>query len=373
MTDRILVVEDDPAILRGLRDNLRGETYEVLTASDGETAYSLIREQHPDLVVLDVMLPHLSGIELCRRVRGEGVTTPILMLTAQEQEHDRVNGLDSGADDYVTKPILLSELLARVRGLLRHRRQWRAEHHAIDRDVRDAADVQQRLLPERPPALRTAECAAVCEPARGVGGDYYDFIDLPAGLTGLALADVAGKGITAALTMASLQGMLRAQAPRHVRGVADLAATLNGALHATLAPGRFVTLFYAVYDDAERSLTYVNAGHPAPLLIQRSSTNASASLEACVPPLGLFPSMTAVAATVTLEAGDWLVLFSDGATEALNAQGDEFGRAGVLDTVLRHRDLAADGMRDALRAAIRQHSSGQVQADDVTLMVATIR
>src|SRR5688572_24783918 len=248
MMERLRAVEDDPAILRGLRDNLRGETYEVLTASDGETAYSLIREQHPDLVVLDVMLPHLSGIELCRRVRGEGVTTPILMLTAQEQEHDRVNGLDSGADDYVTKPFLLSELLARVRGLLRHRREWRAEHDEIERDVRGAAEVQQRLLPRRPPVLTTADCAAACEPARGVGGDYYDFIDLAPALTGFVLADVAGKGITAALTMASLHGMLRAEAPRHGRHAAALAGAMNGALHDTVTPGRFVTLFYAVYD-----------------------------------------------------------------------------------------------------------------------------
>lgn len=116
---RILVVEDDPAILRGLADNLRYESHEVLTASDGEAGYALMLEQRPDLVILDLMLPRLSGEELCRRARRNGVTTPVLMLTARGDERDRVAGLDLGADDYVTKPFSVPELLARVRAILR--------------------------------------------------------------------------------------------------------------------------------------------------------------------------------------------------------------------------------------------------------------
>jgi len=116
---RILVVEDDPAILRGLSDNLKLESHDVLTAADGEAAYRLIGEAQPDLIVLDLMLPKLSGYELCRKLRSEGVTTPILMLTARGEEADRVLGLDLGADDYVTKPFSVRELMARVRALLR--------------------------------------------------------------------------------------------------------------------------------------------------------------------------------------------------------------------------------------------------------------
>jgi DNA-binding response OmpR family regulator len=116
---RILVVEDDPAILRGLADNLKFESYEVLTAGDGEAAYRLLRETKPDLLILDLMLPRMSGYELCRKARSEGITTPILMLTARGEEADRVLGLDLGADDYVTKPFSVRELLARVRAILR--------------------------------------------------------------------------------------------------------------------------------------------------------------------------------------------------------------------------------------------------------------
>jgi len=119
MSNRILVVEDEPAILRGLQDNLRMESFDVMTASDGESGYRMALEAKPDLIILDLMLPKMSGYEICRKLRSDGVNTPILILTARGEETDRVLGLDLGADDYVTKPFSIRELLARVRALLR--------------------------------------------------------------------------------------------------------------------------------------------------------------------------------------------------------------------------------------------------------------
>ena len=116
---KILVVEDDPGILRTVADNLRFERYEVITATDGEAAYALQQDEQPDLIVLDLMLPRMSGLELCRRLRTEDVQVPVLMLTARSEEADRVRGLDLGGDDYVTKPFSVPELMARVRALLR--------------------------------------------------------------------------------------------------------------------------------------------------------------------------------------------------------------------------------------------------------------
>jgi DNA-binding response OmpR family regulator len=116
---RIIVIEDDRAILRGLKDNLECESYEVLTATDGEQGYQLIKERSPDLIILDLMIPRMDGYELCRKVRSEGITSPILMLTARSEEANRVHGLDIGADDYVTKPFSVPELLARIRAILR--------------------------------------------------------------------------------------------------------------------------------------------------------------------------------------------------------------------------------------------------------------
>ena len=116
---RILIIEDDPAILRGLADNLACESHDVLTAPDGESGYSLIRTHKPDLILLDLMLPRMSGYEVCRKLRAESIATPIVMLTARGDEADRIVGLDLGADDYVTKPFSVRELLARIRAVLR--------------------------------------------------------------------------------------------------------------------------------------------------------------------------------------------------------------------------------------------------------------
>src|SRR5580765_6489659 len=128
---RILVVEDEPAILRGLADNLRFESYEVLTAADGESGYAALKEHKPDLIILDLMLPKMSGYDVCRKARAEGIVTPILMLTARGEEMDRVAGLDLGADDYLTKPFSLPELLARVRALLRRSQAAAAEPDSL--------------------------------------------------------------------------------------------------------------------------------------------------------------------------------------------------------------------------------------------------
>jgi DNA-binding response OmpR family regulator len=116
---RILIVEDEPALLRALADNFRFESYEVIEASDGEAGFEKATECRPDLMILDIMLPRMSGYDVCRRLRSKGVQIPILMLTARGEESDRVIGLDLGADDYVTKPFSVRELSARVRALLR--------------------------------------------------------------------------------------------------------------------------------------------------------------------------------------------------------------------------------------------------------------
>lgn len=141
---RILVVEDEPAILRGLADNLRFESYEVLTASDGQSGYAALKEHKPDLMILDLMLPKMSGYDVCRRARAEGIVTPILMLTARGEEADRVRGLDLGADDYVSKPFSLPELLARVRALLRRTQRTALDELRFDDVVVDFRKYEAR-------------------------------------------------------------------------------------------------------------------------------------------------------------------------------------------------------------------------------------
>src|SRR5438093_6478765 len=143
--NRIVVIEDDTAIRRGLADTLRSESYDVLTASDGEDGYRMVRERQPDLVILDLMLPGMNGYDICRQIRRHGLATPILMLTAQDHETNRVYGFEAGADDYVTKPFSIRELLGRVRAILR-RSEGRSDL-ANQKELDQARRIQERLIP----------------------------------------------------------------------------------------------------------------------------------------------------------------------------------------------------------------------------------
>src|SRR5215472_11314221 len=320
---RILIVEDDPAILSGLRDNLEFESHQVLTAADGEAGYRALCEHSPDLVILDLMLPKLSGYDLCKRVRGEGFNAPILMLSARSQEGDRVLGLglDLDANDYVSKPFSLRELLARVRVLLRHEREHRQDKESLSRELEMAAKVQQDLFPRTRPKVPGIDYAGICRLARGVSGDYYAFLPLGDGKLGFLLADVSGKGMSAALLGASLHAAVRANASGGDTDCGAVLAKANRLLFETTAAERFATAFYGVYDAANRRLTYANAGHCPPMLIRNK---ACLRLEALTPPVGILSEVPAIQKNVQLLAGDWLLVFSDGIPEAADGNGEEF-------------------------------------------------
>jgi phosphoserine phosphatase RsbU/P len=367
MSDRILVVEDDPALLRGLTDNLRAEAYDVLTASEGGAACHLIRCERPDLVVLDVTLPGLDGFEVCRRMRGEGLRTPILMLTSRGDESDRVEGLTAGADDYVTKPFSLSELFARIRGILVRRRAWLDERGDLDRELRTASVVQRRLFPTEESAVPGLDCAGVCHPARLMGGDYFDYFSVGPGLVALLVADVSGKGAPAALLTATLQGCLRANGPLLGDRCDEVARRANAQLFATTDPARYATLFYAVYDAAAQSLTYVNAGHVAPLVMRGGDVLA---LESSAPPIGLFESIAPECGRIAFRDDNWLLIVSDGVLEATNGRDEEFGRERLDAVLLEAPGRAASQVCEAVLQAVMHHSRGCPQADDVTILAA---
>jgi sigma-B regulation protein RsbU (phosphoserine phosphatase) len=383
MNDRILVVEDDPALLRGLADNLRAEAFEVLTAVDGGVACHMIRCERPDLVVLDVTLPGLDGFEVCRRMREEGLKTPILMLTSRGDESDRVEGLTAGADDYVTTPFGLSELFARIRGILRRRRAWLDERGDLDRELRTASVVQRRLFPTEESGVQGLDCAGVCHPARLMGGDYFDYFSVGPGLLALLVADVSGKGAPAAILTATLQGCLRANGPLLGDRCDEVVRRVNAQLFATTDPARYATLFYAVYDAAAGALTYANAGHVAPLVLRpptmlRAGPSTALgtgggeilALESSSPPIGLFDSIAVEPSRVAFGEGDWLVAVSDGVLEASNDRDEDFGRD-RLDAVLRGAPgRAAAQVCEAVLQAVLEHGRGKPQADDVTILAA---
>ena len=372
---RILVVEDEPDLLLGLEDDLKLEGYEVEVARDGEAASRRAREQPFDLIILDVMLPSKDGFQVCRDLRRAGLGTPVILLTAKSEESDKVLGFDLGANDYVTKPFSPRELRARVRAIFRQQQGLRAERRRLDDEVRIAAEVQQRLFPQRQPPLATLDYAGLCLPARGVSGDYYDFLPLASGKLGLVVADVAGKGISAALLMASVHSCIRTHASRLADRCGEVVAEVNALLYEATDAERFATLFYGVYDDAKRRLTYANAGHEPPLLVRAGVDREPAwvRLDSMTVPVGIFPTLPSVQQSVELAPGDWLAVFSDGIPEASDEKGEEFGWQRLWEIVLGNRRQTAEQMRDLILAEITSYTAGRPLSDDLTLIVACAR
>ncbi|HET7100885.1 MAG TPA: PP2C family protein-serine/threonine phosphatase, partial [Terriglobia bacterium] len=251
-----------------------------------------------------------------------------------------------------------------------------AERRAAQ-EMEFARQVQSRLLPQKFPVLRTLEYAGGCAPARQVGGDYYDFLELCPGRLALVLADIAGKGVSGALLMANLQANLRSQYAMALDDIRQLLESVNRLFYENTSDSSYATLFFADYDEATHRLRYVNCGHLPPLLLKGSgpSTNGpipSSNIERLEPTstvLGLFDTWECNVAETSLSPGDTLLLYTDGVTEAANAAGEEFGESRLVETLCSNHDLSAQPLLDSIIQAVQMFSNEE-QADDITLVVA---
>ena len=243
----------------------------------------------------------------------------------------------------------------------------RASRRAAE-DMKLANEVQARLFPRKLRPLETLSYAGVCLPAGQVGGDYFDFLDLGRGFLGLAIADVAGKGIAAALLMTSLQTSLRSQCALAVDDVASLLRSVNRIFSENTPDASYATLFFAEYSDEDQTLHYVNCGHPAPFIFHAGA--GIERLEATATVLGLQEDWDCAIKEVRLVPGDTLVLYTDGVTEAMNRGGEEFGEDRLIELVLTHSRLPVSAL---LRSIVNDvlHFAGKEFQDDITLVAAS--
>ena len=241
------------------------------------------------------------------------------------------------------------------------------EKARMEQEMRIAAEIQQALLPKSGRAGSYFRAAAASLPCRSIGGDFYDYVDMPAGSLGFALGDVAGKGPPAALLSAMMQGIFAAQAATNDRPSQTI-ARVNLALYRRGIESRFVTLMYGVLSP-DGSLIYCNAGHNPPLVINASGSGAIRRLDRGGPIVGLFESAVYEDEEVKLNPGDWLVVFSDGVSEALSAAGEEYGDSRIVSCVQNHASLEPQGLLEAIFADVREFARGAAQSDDITAMV----
>jgi sigma-B regulation protein RsbU (phosphoserine phosphatase) len=245
----------------------------------------------------------------------------------------------------------------------------RMEHERrAAREMEIAKEVQSRLLPQTPPRLKTIECGAHCIQARSVGGDYYDFLDLGADRVGLVLADVSGKGVHAALLVANLQAYLRSQCGMGPLDPVQVLQRVNQMLWKSTAAQHYATLFFGIYDDGARQLSYVNCGHNPPIWLRRDGTVER--LEATATVIGLFEKWEGALGQVQLAPGDLLAIFSDGVTEE-TCDGEDFGDARLIDELQARREGPVSDMISGVLGSVLRFGAGK-QSDDLTLLIASV-
>ncbi len=248
-----------------------------------------------------------------------------------------------------------------------------AQRERLNRELEIAREVQERLFPQKLPSITGLDYCGACRPALGVGGDYYDFLLLPGDTLGIAIGDVSGKGIAAALLMASLQASLRGQAVQRASGLAEMISNVNQLVYDASAENRYATFFYAQYETATRHLTYVNAGHNPPIIFRKMGDDWQLMrLEEGGAVVGLLRNFPYSQAQVTMEVGDVLVAFTDGISEAMNPNEEEWGEENLIEAVKGCDGMTASDMLPRLVEAADRFAAGAKQHDDMTLLVMRV-
>lgn len=258
-----------------------------------------------------------------------------------------------------------------VNSLARSLADQAAQNARIQREVEIAREVQQRLFPQTMPNIAGIEIAGCCRPAMAIGGDYYDLIEMEGGRLGLAIGDVSGKGISAALLMATLRASLRGLAAESSLDLATLMGRLNRVILESSEVNRYATFFFAIYHPATRKLRYVNAGHNVPLVMRSSKDNGRVMirLDAGGPVIGLLPNAAYTEQTILLEPADILFAYTDGISEAMTPDDDEWGEDRMVEACLKVSSQPPSQMIDLVIKAADSFANGAEQHDDMTLLI----
>jgi sigma-B regulation protein RsbU (phosphoserine phosphatase) len=332
----ILIVDDNPANVEIFQARLAANNYEIITASDGEEGLAIAKNRLPDLILLDIMMPKMDGIEVCRHLRADSALPfmPIIMVTAKADSKDVVAGLEAGADEYLTKPVDHAALVARVKSMLRIKslHDTVLEQSAqLQTQLETATKIQSLFWPEIPELKGGSHIWAVAVPAAYVSGDLYDVIPQPDGSLLTYVADVSDKGVPAALVMAALSTRIRSEA-RNQYEIDTLLETVNNRLHSlTSKEGFFATIVLARYWPKNGKMQLVLAGHLQPLWIAKSGIGTLPQINGIS--LGVTPDVRYEKKEILLSPGESILLFSDGVTEAENEDNELFGNDRLLDFI----------------------------------------
>lgn len=387
---RILIADDQPDVLEALRLLLKGHGYTTESVTSPAALIDSLAKKEFDLILMDLNYARdttsgREGLDLLAQLQTFESTPPIVVMTGWGSVGLAVEAMQHGVGDFVEKPWVNVRLLEILKKQLQIGRQKRAakqqaleKTHAQDeaalqlqqrdREMNEARAIQQGFLPQEIPQLPGYQIAAAWQPARIVGGDYYDVLPFDDNSVSLCIADVAGKGMPAAMLMSNFQAGVRGFASPSLSPDA-LCQKLNTLVSRNIAADRFITFFYACLDGASRRLSYANAGHNPPFVLHRDGSHHRLDVGGSV--LGVFKQQSFETDTIQLSSGDRVVLFTDGVTEAHDADKEEFGDARLLNVLQECRDHDSQGTLNQIFDTVGKFCRGNWH-DDATLIVLTV-
>jgi sigma-B regulation protein RsbU (phosphoserine phosphatase) len=369
---RVLVADDQPDVLEALRWLLTGEGYEPDFVTSTEAVMERLRSDSYDLLLMDLNYSRdttsgREGLELIPKVRAHDAAIPIVVMTGWGSIDTAVEAMRRGAKSFVQKPwedVTLLEILERE---VAEGRAARRRDHKQQRELEEARLIQRGLLPTTFPQIVGIDLSVTWLPADGVGGDCFDTLGF-GDVLGVSIADIAGKGLPAALLMSNLQAAVRAFAQEAV-SPASINNSVNRLLCRNMAAGRFATFCYARIETASRRIVYSNAGHNPPLLVRADGSVEKLGDGGMV--LGVFPDNQYDQSELTLNGGDRLLFYTDGITEARSPDGEEYGEDRLAEAAVAVRTGSAEAVKDSVLADVNKFTDGKFE-DDATLIVVGV-
>ena len=374
-TYKILVVDDEPdlepLILQRMRGDIRRGRYDFVFAHNGVEALELLNEDEDiDMVLSDINMPRMDGLTLLSQIPDVDPNIRSVIISAYGDMKNIRTAMNRGAFDFVTKPLDFDDLRVTIDRTLKHLMEWREALSSRDKlvalqnELDVASKMQQSILPTRFPEGSAYQAFAIMEPARNVGGDFFDILQLADDRIGVAVADVSDKGVPAALFMMSSRTLLKGAAIGS-ENPCEVLREVNSLLHDDNEAMMFVTVLYAVYDAATGEFTYASGGHDPPLVVHADGSSTLLPLTGGIA-LGVVPDFPFEEHTTTITPGDTVVLYTDGVTEAMSGSGEAFGIERLRQVFAASPPASSEEASRTIFDAVSSFAGDTPQSDDVT-------